>query len=57
MPRLNREDECKITPVYLGKGSIYKYGPILDHVKTNMGLKNFIVWALLLYKKIYMKKN
>ena len=56
MPRLNREDECKITPVYLGKGSIYKYGPILDHVKTNMGLKNFIVWALLLYKKIYMKK-
>lgn len=57
MGRLNREDELHLSPMYLGKGSRIKYEHILLHIRKNMKLKDFYIWSLLMYKRIYMKKD
>jgi len=57
MPKLNREDELYLSPSYLGKNSKYKYQEIYDHMRKHMKLKDFHIWALLMYKRIYMDKK
>lgn len=50
MAKYNRDDEAKINPVYLGAGTKESLGPIIEEIKKEVGMKNFILQCLFFYE-------
>lgn len=54
MANRDRDHEAHICYTRLGAYTKDTYEPIISHIKQNMGIKKFILWALKIYKYKYM---